>query len=103
MSASLFSALSLYFRNIDGNDYFADTFQSLFNSIVMAEIASLGSPKLKGRKRKRKLHFCSFDHSSAITPVDIVQDSNSYIEGCIESLVRVIQEFKKSCNIVLPN
>ena len=91
MSASLFSSLLLYFNKKD-KDLSVEMFFPLFHSLVLAELASLGSPKVKGRrKKKRKLQFCSFDHSSVITPVDIVQESNTYLESCIRSLVDVIQ------------
>ena len=91
MSASLFSSLLLYFNKKD-KDLSVEMFFPLFHSLVLAELASLVSPKVKGRrKKKRKLQFCSFDHSSVITPVDIVQESNTYLESCIRSLVDVIQ------------
>jgi hypothetical protein len=93
MSASLFSSLLLYFKKQDNGRHLVGTFLPLFHSLVLAELACIGSPKIKGRrKKKRKLQFCSFDHSSVITPVDIVQGSNTFLESCIESLVDVIQK-----------
>ena len=64
---------------------------SLLRAYVGAELASLQDLDYKNNVRKKKLHFCSFDGSSTINPIDTMVGSNEVIEGCIEKLHNVVQ------------
>eukprot|EP00554_Chaetoceros_debilis_P016598 CAMPEP_0194126140 /NCGR_PEP_ID=MMETSP0150-20130528/59832_1 /TAXON_ID=122233 /ORGANISM="Chaetoceros debilis, Strain MM31A-1" /LENGTH=1500 /DNA_ID=CAMNT_0038819987 /DNA_START=214 /DNA_END=4713 /DNA_ORIENTATION=+ len=61
----------------------------LLQVLVRSEMASLQDPEFSNNQKRKKLHFCSFDYSSTITPVDIMDGSNHIIERCIEALYQV--------------
>jgi len=64
---------------------------SLLRGYVDAELASLEDLNITNEVRRKKTHFCSFDLSSTITPVDTFVESNDIIERCIGALHRVVQ------------
>lgn len=69
----------------------------LFKAYVQAEVASLNDLEIESNSSAvgKKTHFCSYDMSSVITPMDTVQDSNLIIEKCIDSLNHVLQVIEK--------
>ena len=67
----------------------------LLRSFVSAEAASLKDLDSTQEVRRKKLHFCSFDFSSTITPFDTAVESIDIIETCISKLHGIIQEAEK--------
>ena len=67
----------------------------LLRSFVSAEAASLKDLDNTKEVRRKKLHFCSFDFSSTITPFDTAVESIDIIETCISKLHGIIQEAEK--------
>lgn len=66
----------------------------LLQALVYAELASFGDKQTNEGSNKKRLHFCSFNYSTIITPVDIVVGSNKMIEGCIASIFNAVQEME---------
>lgn len=66
-------------------------FIALFKAYVGAEVASLRDLDIKSESCMKKIHFCSYDMSSMITPIDTVEDSNLIVENCIDALHRIIE------------
>ncbi len=91
MSARLFAFVILIQRQKE-DDFNGSAFLPLLRTFVDAEISSLKDIKAKHNFKKKKLHFCSIDNSSMITPVDTEEQSESIIEGCIESFQKVLKE-----------
>ena len=67
----------------------------LLNALVQAELTSLGKPDEE--YGKKVLHFCSFDYSSTMPPVDRTLGSNSHLEENIASLHAVLKEMNILC------
>lgn len=64
---------------------------SLLRAYVDAELASLQDLDIRNDMRKKKLHFCSFDLSSTINPIDTILESNNIIETCIAKLHNILK------------
>jgi len=71
----------------------------LLRSFVSAEAASLkdldNTNEVHEKIANKKLHFCSFDFSCTITPVDTAMESIDIVETCISKLHGIIQEAEK--------
>lgn len=59
-----------------------------------AELAALADLTVDNEAARKKIHFCSYDFSSLITPVDTSTESSSIIEGCIWKLQTVLKEIE---------
>lgn len=67
----------------------------LLRSFVEAELAALEDFTVANVATRKKIHFCSYDFSSTITPVDTSTESINIIEGCIWKLQRVLKEAER--------
>lgn len=91
MSARLFACVILIQKKKDG-DFCLDPLLPLLNAFVNAEISSLQDIQMRHNFKKKKLHFCSIDNSSMITPVDTEEKSVYIIEDCIDSFHNILKE-----------
>jgi len=106
MSARIFACLFLIVERQDlaqfkNGDHQSSVSRNLFQSLkpllkalVTAELSSLGDREINKGGEKKRLHFCSFNYSSILTPVDLVVGSNEMIESCITALYNVLHEIK---------
>jgi hypothetical protein len=100
MSARIFASVTLVLKQRDRVSERIDTLLPLFRAFVNAELASLMDTKVKHNSTKKKVHFCSTNNSSMITPVDTEEGSEKVIENCIASLHKVLQEADNLPSIV---
>lgn len=95
MAARLFSCAILRLKS-DGFEFNqVEPLLSLLRAYVDVELASL--EELNGTTKSRrikKLHFCSFDLSTTINPIDTVVKSNQIIEKIIGKLHLIEQNVK---------
>ena len=68
---------------------------SLLRSYVEAELAALQDVDIVNETAQKKIHFCSFNFSSVITPIDTSTESCNIIEDCIWKLQAVLEEIKQ--------
>ena len=79
------------------NDVLTNPLQPILpflQALVNAELAAFGDKRTNEGTNKKRLHFCSFDYSTILTPVDIVDGSNQMTEDCIVALYNAVQEME---------
>ena len=91
MSARLFACVLLKQERRDGQ-FDSNSIYPLLQAFVNAEMSSLKDTKIAHNFLKKKLHFCSTNNSSMISPVDTEEHSESVIEKCIESYHNILKE-----------
>jgi len=95
VSARLFASLLLIEeqeRFQERNYTLPKHFLPLLKAMVHAELTSLNDKTGSSVTKTRKLTFCSFDSSSTVSPVDIIDGSNMMLENCLVSLYQVVQQ-----------
>ncbi len=91
MSARLFACIILIQEQKDKN-FDTESLLPLLRAFVDAEISSLKDTQIKHNISTKKLHFCSTDNSSMITPVDTEEQSEIVIEACIDSFHNILKQ-----------
>lgn len=101
MSARLFAGIILTVHENESQEDPTSTILpsvpilALLRAIVAAELASLqdmNTDSLSDDVKKPTLSFCSFDCSATVSPVDIIEGSNTVLENCLQSLYEVVQQ-----------
>lgn len=91
MTARLFSCAILRLKSRGYEFHQIRPLISLLQAYIDAELASLQDLDTQNEVHKKKLHFCSFDLSSTINPIDTIERSNEVIEECIAKLFAVTE------------
>ena len=92
MTPRLFASVLFRLQKLDYTfDQISRAFP-LLKAFVSAELASLKDLNISNETSRKKLHFCSFDYSSTITPIDTMSESIEIIESCIFKLRDIIDE-----------
>eukprot|EP00557_Chaetoceros_sp_GSL56_P012576 CAMPEP_0176476674 /NCGR_PEP_ID=MMETSP0200_2-20121128/185_1 /TAXON_ID=947934 /ORGANISM="Chaetoceros sp., Strain GSL56" /LENGTH=926 /DNA_ID=CAMNT_0017872373 /DNA_START=723 /DNA_END=3501 /DNA_ORIENTATION=- len=99
VSSRLFSCAMVCYRRAGQNPESFKPLYPLLRSFVEAEIAALENLTVEKEASRKRIHFCSHDFSSMITPVDTATESSNIIEACIWKLQTVIKEIE---NISVP-